>query len=915
MAGSREQDMSDSFGMFEAAAGGNVEQERAQRVAADKLAAAVYDVKERFGDFILAATDFTDFNDRVALCKDDLIKTIEPHMFPRTGTVRRVIKALKDDFKKQSVQEAGPTDLEMQVRREMGLAGEDLDDPEVNDFELQKRYETEEQDQQWAERQRGGSRRSAADGDSEPLIPEGNFKGYLDSVDEGAPSKVDVNFTGSGTEHDMDPADHDFGKRDATRRWAADSTQPASPTSPIGQDSNNTDPGAMWNASAGPQSDPSSPVVDSATGQPPVFQPSPMTDVGMADAVGQGRITSQRRAADRFAAYCRSKGLKPTLGTLERIGSKLSDKDYLSIASALQRHAGPGLTAPANATKATGPEWNANGKPKKLNTKPDLGVADNDQPDLHVPGKAAGRRTAAPDYLQKANEALTNVLNQKAEEMQEEVAPLQQALQVVQQALQEQQAANPFNMMPGGSINVMPGGGGAPAGGAPAGGDPMAAMMGGGGDPAAGGGAPPMDPSMGGGMPPQGDPSMADPSMGGGMPPEAADPSQGGLPPELAQQMMARRRAASGAQRGGQGKARGRKATPRQADIVRDYEEWSDKRVRQDGALPTGSEADLDRFFNEKAKDRGERAKSKLRSELGVGSPTAERAARRRKKADLVDLMERQEASSQTKSSGHHVAGWEWDDYQNAHIASKPQKFACSCGQKFATPSGFHRCKCGKQWNSYVIGTGGDRHEASAEKYLVREVPVRKDVIVAKKRRQAADHRVEDFRGPNDGNIARNPYTGDTETGRFVGDPEGRGHWDKDDRTKHEAAADFARFLAEAYAAREASIVKLTEPGEIGEGEDPGTPTMKQQPSDWARRNPDGKWNSGPRKSLASHDDDDDFDYEDNCSHCRSSLDDGQGFDGFCGNCADVLESHRYWDGSRKNQERALEALEKAHPQ
>mgnify|MGYP000899214406 CR=1 FL=1 len=44
-------------------------------------------------------------------------------------------------------------------------------------------------------------------------------------------------------------------------------------------------------------------------------------------------------------------------------------------------------------------------------------------------------------------------------------------------------------------------------------------------------------------------------------------------------------------------------------------------------------------------------------------------------------------------------------------------------------------------------------------------------------------HRVEDFRGPNDGNLARNPYTGDTETGRFVGDPEGRGHWDRNDRT------------------------------------------------------------------------------------------------------------------------------------
>lgn len=53
---------------------------------------------------------------------------------------------------------------------------------------------------------------------------------------------------------------------------------------------------------------------------------------------------------------------------------------------------------------------------------------------------------------------------------------------------------------------------------------------------------------------------------------------------------------------------------------------------------------------------------------------------------------------------------------------------------------------------------------------------------------------------------------------------------------------------------------------------------------------------------------DDDFDYEDNCSHCRESLDDGEGYDGYCGNCADILESHHYWDGG--NQIAALEALE-----
>lgn len=120
----------------------------------------------------------------------------------------------------------------------------------------------------------------------------------------------------------------------------------------------------------------------------------------------------------------------------------------------------------------------------------------------------------------------------------------------------------------------------------------------------------------------------------------------------------------------------------------------------------------------------------------------------------------------------HKVAGWEWDDHLSAHVASKPIDFACTCGQKIAAASGFNRCACGKQFNAYVIGPGGDRHEASADRYLVREVPVRDNVIVA-------------------------------------------------------------------------GITKLTDPGEITDFEDDGTPTMKQPPSDWARRDPAGKWTTG----------------------------------------------------------------------
>jgi len=80
------------------------------------------------------------------------------------------------------------------------------------------------------------------------------------------------------------------------------------------------------------------------------------------------------------------------------------------------------------------------------------------------------------------------------------------------------------------------------------------------------------------------------------------------------------------------------------------------------------------------------------------------------------------------------VPNWKWDKYLNGYLANANHHFACDCGEAFPTPTGFRVCgSCGKQWNSYVIGTGGSAREAAAEKFLVREIPLRKegDVIVA----------------------------------------------------------------------------------------------------------------------------------------------------------------------------------------
>lgn len=96
----------------------------------------------------------------------------------------------------------------------------------------------------------------------------------------------------------------------------------------------------------------------------------------------------------------------------------------------------------------------------------------------------------------------------------------------------------------------------------------------------------------------------------------------------------------------------------------------------------------------------------------------------------------------------HKVAGWDWDDHLNGYIANAANKFACSCGESFDVPS-YHNCKCGKIYNSYVIGTGGDNHTASIEKYICREIQVRPDVIVAN--RKAKRHNLTDPGALGDG--------------------------------------------------------------------------------------------------------------------------------------------------------------------
>lgn len=90
-----------SFGVFEASIHSEAEQKLADREQTDKLNSAILAVRQQFGSFLFQADGLDDFDNRVALVKDDMRKAVEAAgMFPRTGVMRRVVNAQKVVFKK-----------------------------------------------------------------------------------------------------------------------------------------------------------------------------------------------------------------------------------------------------------------------------------------------------------------------------------------------------------------------------------------------------------------------------------------------------------------------------------------------------------------------------------------------------------------------------------------------------------------------------------------------------------------------------------------------------------------------------------------------------------------------------------------------------------------------------------------------
>lgn len=153
--------MSD-FGLFESDDLTQREPRAQARTASLRLAAAIDQVRRDFGKFLMGATGIDEFGDRWHLSKNDIRKTVEAHVFPNTGTMRRVHNAMKADWKL-----AHPYKVALS-HEEAGFGSMPEGDSPPKNLDTDETYHPS----------------------SGNLIPEGDFEGWKDSVDQGGPEKV-----------------------------------------------------------------------------------------------------------------------------------------------------------------------------------------------------------------------------------------------------------------------------------------------------------------------------------------------------------------------------------------------------------------------------------------------------------------------------------------------------------------------------------------------------------------------------------------------------------------------------------------------------------------------------------------------------------------------------------------------------
>lgn len=197
-----------SYGIFESAATDNLEQEARQRQALGALDMAILSVRDSQGGWVTAAETKEDFEDRIALVKDDMRKSVEAHLMPVTGVMRKVVKALRDDwFDAHKARTAREYTDEDKAR---------LPEEQCTYCDGTGREVFEGQDAPCSYcdgtgRDITGSTHAAdSDKDRPELIPDGDFDGYLNEVDEGADGS-----------HNFEPAEHDDTPKRGSAKTAA----------------------------------------------------------------------------------------------------------------------------------------------------------------------------------------------------------------------------------------------------------------------------------------------------------------------------------------------------------------------------------------------------------------------------------------------------------------------------------------------------------------------------------------------------------------------------------------------------------------------------------------------------------------------------------------------------------------------
>jgi hypothetical protein len=544
-----------SIGVFDVATAGDDEQRIQKQAAADKLNAAIYDVREKFGSWLFGAGDLDGFNDRAKLAYVEICKAIEPHLHARTGVHRRVMKTMESEWRQRkadvsedslgenidsAVSNAVPGAAkqpkmprqhvhgpQLEGRRRQADGPSVQDDPErahaifdranelvderaqpaldpafdqgfqqpapdpgfdanvgaptgdslgamppgPEDHFIARKlacYPGCDKDEAHSKKFHKGEDKEARryfaefetehdhpelntdvtfkDHQGDKLEPEGDFDAYKDRVDQGGPEKVDNHaFTGPDSrssspyevkEHN-ESGDHNFvptvtGARQMSeyqriaRMIQADAMGAPAPSM--------APPTAAGNAPEQPAGAPGG--IPGAGGATPPATPAATPDITSTPPAG---LTAAR------SEYYTIQGMlhESARGTGHRWASKAIIQDGTRVA-----------------------------RQRLIAVCRDRGVLRAKQANNLI----AAIKTADSNYLQKADEALTKVLNEKAEEFQNTIAPLQQALITIQQA---EQLANPMNVNPpAGTINVMPGQG-QPAAAAPPqlGADPAAAGL------------------------------------------------------------------------------------------------------------------------------------------------------------------------------------------------------------------------------------------------------------------------------------------------------------------------------------------------------------------------------------------------------------------------------------------------------